>query len=53
VRFRSGEADTVVEGKLLAVGEDDLEVEIRVRRNPSSVHVAFADVVAGRLAVEI
>jgi ribosome maturation factor RimP len=53
VRYRSGEADTVVEGTLLAVGEDDLEVEIRVRRNPGSVHVAFADVVAGRLAVEI
>jgi ribosome maturation factor RimP len=53
VRFRSGEADTVVEGRLLAVGEDAVEVEIRQKRNPGSVHVAFADVVAGRLAVEI
>ena len=53
VRFRSGEADTVVEGRLLAVGEDALEVEIRERRNLGSMQVAFADVVEGRLAVEI
>lgn len=53
VRFRSGEADTVVEGRLLAVADDGVEVEIRERRNPGSVRVAFADVVAGRLAVEI
>jgi ribosome maturation factor RimP len=53
VRFRSGDADTVVEGRLLAVADDGVEVEIRERRNPSSVHVAFADVLAGRLAVEI
>lgn len=53
VRFRSGEADTVVEGTLLAVADDGVEVEIRQRRNPASVHVAFADVLAGRLAVDI
>ena len=53
VRFRNGEADTVVEGRLLAVGEDALEVEIRERRNTGSLRVAFADVVEGRLAVEI
>ncbi|MEA2670461.1 MAG: ribosome maturation factor RimP [Chloroflexota bacterium] len=53
VRFRSGDADTVVEGRLLAVADDGMEVEIRAKRNPGSVHVAFADVLAGRLAVEI
>jgi ribosome maturation factor RimP len=53
VRFRSGEADTVVEGRLLAVGEDALEVEIRERRGTGAVQVAFADVVEARLAVEI
>ena len=53
VRFRSGEADTVVEGRLLAVGEDGVEVEIRERRRVGSVHVPFDDLVAGRLAVEI
>jgi ribosome maturation factor RimP len=54
VRFRSGDdADTVVEGRLLAVGEDALEVEIRERRSTGSLRVAFADVVEGRLAVEI
>lgn len=52
VRYRSGEADTIVEGRLLAVGDDAVEVEIRERRSLSSVQVPFADVVAGRLAVE-
>ena len=53
VRFRNGEADTVVEGRLLAVGEDALEVEIRERRSLGSLRVAFDDVVEGRLAVDI
>lgn len=53
VRFRNGEADTVVEGRLLAVGEDGVEVEVRERRRVGSVHVPFGDLVAGRLAVEI
>ena len=53
VRFRNGEADTVVEGRLLAVGDDAVEVEIRERRAMGSVQVAFADVLAGRLAVDI
>jgi ribosome maturation factor RimP len=53
VRFRSGDADTVVEGRLLAVGADGVDVEIRERRHVGSVHVPFGDLVAGRLAVEI
>jgi ribosome maturation factor RimP len=53
VRFRSGDADTVVEGRLLAVGEDGVDVEVRERRRLGSVHVLFGDLVAGRLAVEI
>jgi ribosome maturation factor RimP len=53
VRFRSGEADTVVEGRLLAVREDAFEVEIRERRSTGSVQVAFDDVLEGRLAVDI
>jgi ribosome maturation factor RimP len=53
VRFRSGDSDTVVEGRLLAVGEDTLEVEVRERRALRSMQVPLADVVAGRLAVEI
>ncbi|HEY2705867.1 MAG TPA: ribosome maturation factor RimP [Candidatus Dormibacteraeota bacterium] len=53
VRFRNGDADTVVEGRLLAVSDDGMDVEVRVKRNPGTVHVAFADLLAGRLAVEI
>jgi len=54
VRYRSAEdADTVVEGRLLAVADGGVEVEIRERRSVASVRVPFGDVVAGRLAVEI
>ena len=53
VRFRSGEADTVVEGRLLAVAEDAVEVEVRERRNMGAVRIPVADVVEARLAVEI
>jgi ribosome maturation factor RimP len=52
VRFRSGDADTVVEGRLLAVADDAVEVEVRERRSVASVRVPFDDVLAGRLAVE-
>lgn len=37
VRFRSGEAETVVEGRLLSVGDDAVEVETNVKR-PRPVH---------------
>ncbi len=53
VRFRSGDADTVIEGRLLAVAEDAVEVEVRERRTLRAMLVPLADVVAGRLAVEI
>ena len=54
VQFRSGDAQTVVEGRLLAVAEDRVEVEAREGRNrvrPMSIPIA--DVVAGRTAVDI
>jgi ribosome maturation factor RimP len=54
VRYRSGEGnDTVVEGTLLAVEADSVEVESRDRRRTVSVAVPLADLVSGRLAVSI
>jgi ribosome maturation factor RimP len=58
VRF-AGESDTdqagetVVEGRLLSVGPDEVELEVRERRKPVATRIPFASVRAARLAVEI
>lgn len=58
VRF-AGESDTgeagetVVEGRLLSVGEDAVEVEVRERRRVVPTRIPFSAVRAARLAVEI
>jgi ribosome maturation factor RimP len=53
VRYRTGEAETVVEGQLVAVDEAGIAVQaIGARgRAPVIVHIGWSDVVAGRLAV--
>jgi len=54
VRFQSGEAEQVVEGRLLAAGGDDLEIETRMGRNRTRVvTVPAASVIAARIAVDI
>ena len=55
VRYRSGESETVVEGSLVAVDGAGIAVEARGSRGraPVIVHIAWSDVVAGRLAVAI
>jgi ribosome maturation factor RimP len=53
VRYRSGETETVIEGQLAAVDAAGIAVQASgVRgRAPVIVHIAWDDVVAGRLAV--
>ena len=55
VRYRSGESETVVEGQLVAVDQAGIAVQAPgVRgRAPVIIHIAWDDVVAGRLAVSI
>jgi ribosome maturation factor RimP len=55
IRYKSGESETVVEGQLVAVDGAGIAVQSRgVRgRAPVIVHIAWDDVVAGRLAVAI
>jgi ribosome maturation factor RimP len=55
VRYRTGESETVVEGPLVAVDQAGIAVQAQgVRgRAPVIVHIAWDDVVAGRLAVAI
>src|SRR3979411_1305706 len=53
VRYRTGEAETIVEGQLGAVDEAGIAVQaVGARgRAPVIVHIGWSDVVAGRLAV--
>jgi ribosome maturation factor RimP len=55
VRYRTGESETVVEGQLVAVDEAGIAVQALGARGraPVIVHIAWDDVVAGRLAVAI
>lgn len=55
VRYRAGESETVVEGQLVAVDGAGIAVQAQGARGraPAIVHIAWSDVVAGRLAVAI
>jgi ribosome maturation factor RimP len=55
VRHRTGESETVVEGQLVAVDDAGIAVQALGARGraPVIVHIAWSDVVAGRLAVAI
>jgi ribosome maturation factor RimP len=55
IRYRSGDADTVVEGQLVAVDAAGIAVQALGARGraPVVLHIAWSDVVAGRLAVAI
>jgi ribosome maturation factor RimP len=53
VRYRTSEAESIVEGNLVAVDEAGIAVQaVGARgRAPVIVHIEWSDVVAGRLAV--
>src|SRR6202171_217523 len=55
IRYRSGDADTVVEGQLVAVDSAGIAVQSLGARGraPVILHIAWDDVVAGRLAVTL
>jgi ribosome maturation factor RimP len=55
IRYRSGDADTVVEGQLVAVDGAGIAVQALGARGraPIVLHIEWSDVVAGRLAVTL
>jgi ribosome maturation factor RimP len=53
VRYRSGDSDVVVEGRLLTFADDAVEVETRERRAMVALRIPSRDVLAARLAVDI
>jgi len=53
VRYRDGDSDTVLEGRLVAVSARDVEVEVRDRRGARSARVAMDTIEAARVVVDI
>lgn len=55
IRYRSGQSEAVVEGQLIAVDAAGIAVQSPGARGraPVIIHIAWDDVVAGRLAVAI
>jgi ribosome maturation factor RimP len=53
VRLRSGDAEMVVEGRLLSLGDATLEIEARDRNRRRLHTLTRADVIAGRIVVDI
>jgi hypothetical protein len=51
---RSGDAERVVEGRLVAAGGPTVEVEARTGRGrPQPLTIAMADILSARTAVDI
>jgi ribosome maturation factor RimP len=53
VRVRSGDAELIVEGRLLRLDETTVEVEARDRNRRRLTALARADVIAARIVVDI
>jgi ribosome maturation factor RimP len=53
VRFRSGDAETVLEGRLIALSNGDAEIEVRERHRQRVEVINLGNVVAARIAVDI
>ncbi|MDQ2960674.1 MAG: ribosome maturation factor RimP [Candidatus Dormibacteraeota bacterium] len=53
VRLRSGDAETIIEGRLLSLDDGTLEVEARDRNRRRLHTLTRADVIAGRIVVDI
>ena len=53
VRLRSGDAELIVEGRLLHLDDTSVEVEARDRNRRRLTTVARADVIAARIVVDI
>ena len=53
VRYRAGEGEAVVEGRLLATADDSVEIEVRDRNRTRSAIVPTAEIIAARIAVDI
>jgi ribosome maturation factor RimP len=53
LRFRHGDDEVILEGRLLEVAEDAVVVEARERRSTVPVRVPRADLLAARRALEI
>jgi ribosome maturation factor RimP len=53
VRYQTGDSDTVVEGRLVAVSDIGVEVEVSERRGKRSAEIPMVAIEAARVVVDI
>ncbi|GAC1484246.1 MAG: ribosome maturation factor RimP [Candidatus Dormibacteria bacterium] len=53
VRYRTGDSERVAEGRLNAVSDDAIELQLRERKGTTEVAIPFSDILAARLAIEL
>lgn len=54
VHFKAGEGETIVEGRLVGISDEHVELEVRVSRNRETLTaIQLADVLAAHIAVDI
>lgn len=53
VRYRVGDSEQVAEGRLTAVSDDMIELQLGEGKHLRTVAIALADVIAARLAVDL
>jgi ribosome maturation factor RimP len=53
VRYKVGDSERIVEGRLLAVGEASAEIDARLGKRTQPMTVPLADILAARITVDI
>lgn len=53
VRYRAGESEQVAEGRLTAVADDAIELQLGDHKHPRTLSIPLADVMAARLAIDL
>jgi ribosome maturation factor RimP len=53
VRYRAGEAEQVAEGRLTAVADDLIELQLGEGKHTRTTSIPLADVIAARLAIDL
>lgn len=53
VRYRVGESEQVAEGRLTAVSDDMIELQLGEGKHQRTMTIPFADIVSARLAIDL
>lgn len=53
VHYRAGDGEQVAEGRLTAVADDAIELQLGGNKHPRTLSIPLADVMAARLAIDL